>query len=235
MTRPAHTGEGPIPDTRVRRIAENAVDDPSALSAILRSAVLAHVGVVIDELPYVLPVACAPWESPEAADNPPGLLIHGSTGSRLFRALAAGAPVCATVTHLDGLVLARSAFNSSMTYRSAMMMGTCEVLSGAAKTDALTTLTDHLLPDRRASLRATTGREDAATLVLGLAAHTWSVKVGQGGPEDPAEDLANSADVWAGVVPLVTAFGAPEPDELSADLPVPGYIETWPVPGAQLP
>lgn len=227
--RPAH--EVGTPDTRVRRIAENAVDDPDALAAIVRSSLVAHLGVVIDGLPYVLPVACAPWE--RGASGPPGLLMHGSTGSRLFRAAAAGAPVCATITHLDGLVLARSAFHSSMTYRSAMIMGSCEVLTGAAKTAALETLTDHLLPARRASLRATTAKEDAATLVLALTARAWSVKVGADGPDDPPEDLTESAHVWAGVVPLVTRFGAAEPDELAAGLDTPGYISTWRAPGAR--
>lgn len=238
MTPAAQAGGVGTPDTRVRRIAENAVDDPLVLADIVRAAVLAHVGVVIDGLPYVLPVACAPWEAEPAAGSddgggqPPGLLMHGSTGSRLFRTLADGAAVCATITHLDGMVLARSAFNSSMTYRSAMIMGTCEVLSGHAKSVALEHLTEHLLPGRRGSLRATTGKEAAATMVLGLAAHTWSVKVGAGGPDDPPEDRVDSAGVWAGVVPLVTQFGPPEPDELAASLPVPGYLSTWLVPGA---
>lgn len=218
------------PETRVRRLAENAVDDPAVLATIVRGALVAHLGVVIDDLPYVLPVACAPWD--RDAEEPPGLLMHGSTGSRLFRAAAAGAPVCATITHLDGLVLARSAFHSSMTYRSAMIMGSCEVLAGAEKAAALEALTDHLLPGRRGSLRGTSTKENAATMVLGLAAHSWSVKVGEGGPDDPPEDLVESAHVWAGVVPLVTQFGEPAPDELAAALDVPAYIAAWPAPGA---
>ena len=231
MTSAGSTPNAGPPDTRVRRLAENAVDDPAVLATIVRGALVAHVGVVINDLPYVLPVACAPWD--RGAGEPPGLLMHGSTGSRLFRAAAAGEPVCATITHLDGLVLARSAFHSSMAYRSAMIMGTCEVLSGAEKTAALAALTDHLLPSRRASLRATTTKEDAATMVLGLAAHSWSVKVGEGGPDDPPEDLTGSAHVWAGVVPLVTQFGRAEPDELAAGLGVPAYISTWRAPGAR--
>lgn len=223
-------GEEHLPDTRIRRIPENAVDDPEVLAAIVRGALVAHLGVVIDGLPYVLPVACAPWVRGVA--EPPGLLMHGSTGSRLFRAVAAGVPVCATITHLDGLVLARSAFHSSMTYRSAMIMGSCEVLSGAQKAAALEALTDHLLPGRRAALRATTNKENAATMVLGLAPQTWSVKVGAGGPDDPPEDLTESADVWAGVVPLVTQFGEPEPDDLASALDVPHYIDAWRAPGA---
>lgn len=229
MTPASMAGEEPLPDTRIRRIPENAVDDPEVLAQIVRGALVAHLGVVIDGLPYVLPVACAPWV--RGAAEPPGLLMHGSTGSRLFRAVAAGASVCATITHLDGLVLARSAFHSSMTYRSAMLMGTCEVLSGAEKAAALAALTDHLLPGRRGSLRGTTTKEDAATMVLALAPQTWSVKVGAGGPDDPPEDLAESAHVWAGVVPLVTQFGKPEPDDLAAGLAVPSYVATWPAPG----
>lgn len=230
MTPPAPAGGDGGADTRVRRIAENAVNDPAVLAEIVRGSVVAHLGVVIDALPYVLPVACAPWE--RGGGEPPGLLMHGSTGSRLFRTAAAGTPVCATITHLDGLVLARSAFHSSMTYRSAMIMGSCEELTGEAKSTALEQLTDHLLPGRRGSLRATTAKESAATMVLGLAAHTWSVKVGAGGPEDPPEDLSDSAHLWAGVVPLVTQFGPAEPDDLAAGLDVPGYIDTWRAPGA---
>lgn len=215
------------PETRVRRLPENQVDDLRALQAILHSAVVAHVGCVIDDYPYVVPLACAPW----VTDAGTGLLFHGSTGSRLFRALAKGAPTCATVTHLDGLVLARSAFESSMNYHSAMIMGTAVELTGEAKTNALEALTDHLLPGRREELRHSTAKESAATMVLGLTAQHWSVKVSSGGPDDPREDIEATPDLWAGSVPLVSRFGDPQPDEFSADLPTPGYVDTWPIPG----
>ena len=237
MTSAATPEGGHQPDTKVRRLAEKAVDDPAVLADVVRAARLAHVGVVIDGLPYVLPVACAPWDAApgnrlaDGGDGIAGVLLHGSTGSRLFRALASGAPTCLTITHLDGLVLARSAYNSSMTYRSAMLMGTCEVLTGEEKELALEALTDHLLPGRRKDLRGTTSKEDAATMVLGLTARTWSVKVATGGPDDPPEDVAGAAGLWAGVVPLITSYGEPQPDEASAGLAAPGYIATWPAPG----
>lgn len=216
------------PDTRVRRLAEKSVADPEALQTILNGAAVAHIGVVIEDYPYVMPVACAPWRR---EGQPTGLLFHGSTGSRLFRAMAAGARVCATVTLLDGLVMARSAFESSMNYRCAMIMGTCVELTGQAKAEALEALTDHLLPGRRQELRATTAKEYAATMVLGLASSHWSVKASEGGPEDPPEDIAATPELWAGAVPLVTNFGKAQPDEFSVRLPTPGYVRTWVAPG----
>lgn len=124
--------------TRVRRLPEKAVTDRAVLDAILDAAMVAHVAVVDDGQPYVLPMACA-----RDRDR---LLLHGSTGSRLMRRLATGASTCATVTLLDGLVYARSAFESSMNYRSAMILGTCRALEGEELLAGLRILTEHLLP-----------------------------------------------------------------------------------------
>ncbi|NUU20385.1 MAG: pyridoxamine 5'-phosphate oxidase family protein [Streptomycetaceae bacterium] len=205
--------------TRVRRLAEKAVTDREILHRVLDAGLVAHVAVADDRgRPYVLPVAYA-----RDGDR---VLIHGSTGSRLFRSLAAGAPTCLTVTLLDGLVVARSAFESSMNYRSAMVLGSCEVVDGAAKAAALDLLTDHLMPGRRAELRAHKAKELAATLVLALPLDEASVKVSAGAPDDDATDL--DTPVWAGTVPLGETFYDPVPaPDLRFDLPVPDYVRAW--------
>jgi nitroimidazol reductase NimA-like FMN-containing flavoprotein (pyridoxamine 5'-phosphate oxidase superfamily) len=201
-----------VPDerTRVRRLPENARTQRGDLDAILDEAVMAHVGIVDDGQPYVLPMACA-----RDGDR---LLLHGSTGSRLMRTLQTGAPVCVTVTHLDGLVLARSAFHSSMNYRSAMILGTARPVHDDV--EALRLLTEHLLPGRWEQVRAPLRRELAATLVLEVPLDEWSVKVGEGPPEDEPEDLDDP--VWAGVIPLSVVAGTPIPaPDLRFDLPAP--------------
>jgi nitroimidazol reductase NimA-like FMN-containing flavoprotein (pyridoxamine 5'-phosphate oxidase superfamily) len=198
--------------TRIRRLPEKTRIDRASLDAILDAALVAHVGIVDDGQPYVLPMACA-----RDGDR---LLIHGSTGSRTMRLMAHGAPVCATVTHLDALVLARSAFNSSMNYRSAVILGSATVVDDAI--EALRILTEHLLPGRWEVLRPPTRKELAATTVVALPLTEWSVKVSDGPPDDEPDDL--SADVWAGVVPLTTGFGAPIPaPDLLPDAPAPSW------------
>jgi uncharacterized protein len=154
------------------------------------------------------------------------VLFHGSTGSRLFRGLAAGAPTCLTVTLLDGIVLARSVFESSMHYRSAMVLGTCTALRGPAKVAALERITEHLLPGRWSEARHPNRKELAATVVLAISLDETSVKVSDGPPDDPPEDVA--LPVWAGTVPLTDTFGPAEPaPDLAHDLPVPEYVTRW--------
>lgn len=185
--------------TRVRRLPEKAVSERAALNAVLDAALVAHVAVIDDGQPYVVPMACA-----RDGDR---LLLHGSTGSRLMRLLAAGAPTCVTVTLLDGLVYARSAFESSMNYRSAMILGSCTALEGDDALEGLRLLTEHLLPQRWSTLRAPTRKELAATSVLSLPLTEWSVKISDGPPDDDPSDL--DAPVWAGVVPLWLQPGTP--------------------------
>ena len=187
------------PRTRIRRLPEKSVADVDALHAVLDAALVAHVAIVDDGQPYALPVACA-----RDADR---LLLHGSSGSRLMRALVAGTPMCATVTLLDGLVVARSAFESSMNYRSAMVLGRAKQLTGDAAVEGLRVLTEHLLPGRWATLRAPTRKELAATTVLAIPLDEWSVKVSAGPPDDDPGDL--DAPVWAGVIPLSLMPGEP--------------------------
>jgi uncharacterized protein len=154
------------------------------------------------------------------------VLFHGSTASRLFRSLSAGAQTCLTVTLYDGLVLARSTFESSMHYRCAMVLGRATPVDNSAKMQALEAITEHLMPGRWVDARHPNNKELAATLVLELPLVEWSVKVSNGPPDDAVEDL--SRDVWAGVVPVHEAYGVPQPSpDLRPGTPLPGYVESW--------
>ena len=181
--------------TRVRRLPELAHNDRLTLDAILDAALVAHVAIAEDSGPVVLPMACA-----RDGDR---LLVHGSTGSRLMRALAAGSPSCTTITLLDGAVYARSAFASSMHYRSAILFGRYSLV--VDQLNALEVLTERLLPGRWSELRRPTGKELAATAVLAVPLLEWSVKVSDGWPDDDPADL--DAPVWAGVVPCCPTWG----------------------------
>jgi len=144
----------------------------------------------------------------------------------LFRSLSAGADTCLTVTLYDGLVLARSTFESSMHYRCAMVLGRARQLDGREKLQALEAITEHLLPGRWVDARHPNSKELAATLVLELPLTEWSVKVSDGPPDDAPEDL--SRDVWAGVVPVRETYGEPIPaPDLRPGTPLPGYVGTW--------
>lgn len=205
--------------TRIRRLPEKAVGDVAALHAILDAARVAHVGVGDDTgRPVVVPTAVA-----RDGDR---LLLHGSTGSRLFRRLADGAEACVTVTLLDGMVLARSAFESSMHYRSAMIFGVATEVPQDRKVAALRAMSEAWLPGRWDTLRAPSARELAATMVLALPLEEWSVKVSDSPPDDPAEDL--DAPVWAGVLPILTSYGEPVPaPDLRGLPPFPAFAATW--------
>ncbi|HKT02877.1 MAG TPA: pyridoxamine 5'-phosphate oxidase family protein [Rugosimonospora sp.] len=197
----AHLNTGspqPGARTRLRRLPEKASFDRADLDSILDTGRVAHVGI---DGPFVIPMGYA-----RDSDR---VLIHGSTGSRLLRTLAGGAPACLTVTLLDGLVLARSAFESSMNYRCAMVFGSFSTVDGPDKLPALRVLSDHLLPDRWPLLRPPLAKELAATLVLALPLIEWSVKVSDGPPDDPPEDL--DWPVWAGVIPITETLGTPVP------------------------
>jgi nitroimidazol reductase NimA-like FMN-containing flavoprotein (pyridoxamine 5'-phosphate oxidase superfamily) len=204
----------PTERTRVRRLPEKAVDDRGVMHAILDAAIVAHVGVAVDGQPYVMPVG-------HARDGE-RLLLHGSTGSRLFRTVAEGAPLCVTVTLLDGLLVARSLFESSMHYRSVVVLGRGTPLNGAAKAAALDVLADALLPGRRADARPPTRRELAATSVVAVPLEEWSVKVSDREPEVVEEDEGWAP--WTGLVPLRLTPGVPQTVE-GADPPA--YIRQW--------
>ena len=203
----------------MHRLPDKQVEDRTALDAVLDSGRVAHVATVDAEgQPYVVPVAYA--------RHGDVVLVHGSTGSRLFRSLAEGAPTCLTVTLLDGLVLARSVFESSMHYRCAMVLGVADPVEGEAKATALERITEHLMPGRWADARRPSVKELAATLVLSLPLEEWSLKVSAGPPDDAAEDL--DLPVWAGVLPLRETAGTPvAAPGLRAGIALPAYLDRW--------
>ena len=195
------------PNTRVRRHAERARYDRENVNAILDAAYVAHVGVVVDGAPVVMPYACA-----RVGDE---LVLHGSVKAGILSVLANGAPVCATVTHVDGLVLARSAFHSSMNYRSAVVHGNARIVADPdEKVRLLDAVVDRLLPNRRAQIRGMTQGELDATHVVAVALDHVSAKVRTGPLTEPHED--GDAGVWGGVIPLALAFGTPQPDGVTA-------------------
>ena len=208
----------PAPRTQVRRLPEKQSSDRSALHQLLDAALVAHVAVLDGDQPYVLPVGFA-----RDGDR---LIIHGSNASRLFRALAAGASTCLTVTVIDGLVLARSQFESSMHYRSAMLLGAFTELRGEEKRLALATLAARLLPGLHDG-RPPSALELRATSVLAMPITEWSLKVSDSPPEDAPEDLERP--VWAGVVPMRHVWGAPvDAPDLAAGLTAPEGLARWP-------
>jgi uncharacterized protein len=187
--------------TRVRRLAERARYERDEIDAILDEAYVAHVAVVVDGAPVVLPYACA-----RVGDE---LILHGSTRAGTLVAIAAGTPVCATITHLDGLVVAHSAFHSSMNYRAVVVHGCARaVTERIEKVSLLDAFVDRQFPNWRASFRPISDGELQATLVVALPLDAASAKVRTGGPNEPAED--ERPDVWAGVVPLALVAGLPE-------------------------
>ena len=168
------------------------VDDRSALDQLLDEVVLAQVGLIAADRAVVIPTAMA-----RDGDR---LLIHGSTGSGWMTALAAGAGACVSVTALDGVIVARSTFESSFAYRSATVFGHFVALAGEDKKRGLTTLAEKFIPGRNGEVRGSTARELAATLVLSMPIEKWTVKISSSWPEDPDDDVAGPA--WAGIVPL---------------------------------
>jgi nitroimidazol reductase NimA-like FMN-containing flavoprotein (pyridoxamine 5'-phosphate oxidase superfamily) len=186
--------------TVVRRLPELAVGERAEIERILDAGVVAHVGVAVDDRPYVLPMAYARIGT--------DLYLHGSVASRLVRALGSGARVCVTVTVLDGIVLARSAFNTSMNYRSVMVMGETEtVFDPDDRARVFEALLERLVPGRYATVRAPNESELRQTLVVRLPIDVWSAKVSAGPPDDDPEDL--SFPVWAGEIPLRLVAGRP--------------------------
>jgi nitroimidazol reductase NimA-like FMN-containing flavoprotein (pyridoxamine 5'-phosphate oxidase superfamily) len=213
LSQAAERAQPSVRTTPARMVERVSDQDRAGLDQLLDSTVIGHVGFVTpDGQPFVLPIAIAR----DGAD----VLLHGSTGSRWLRLLAQGVPVSLAVTELDALVVARSAFESSMRYRSAVLFGSCEQLTGQLKEDALDVLTDALIPGRVAEVRRPNAKELAATLVLRLRIEEYTIKISNGWPDDPPADVADAA--WAGVLPRDV-----------------GYRQAWPAPdlrdGIELP
>ena len=197
----------PTPRSTVSRGATRARTDRSDLYAVLDAGLVGHLAVVLDGAPVVLPTGYGRHDDT--------LYVHGSTGAGTLRAAAAGGPVCFTVTHLDGIVYARSAFHHSVNYRCAVVHGTARPVTDAdEKLLGLRVLTEQLAPGSWAATRRPDRKELAATAVLALDLAEASVKIRTGPPGDEERDLATPADrapVWAGVLPITTALGRPQP------------------------
>lgn len=193
----------PTPRTTVKRRAQRGVYDHAAILRILDEALVCHMGFVVDGQPFVLPTAYA-----RIGDH---LYLHGSPSNRMLRTGKGGLGLCVTVTLLDGLVLARSAFHHSMNYRSVVLLGAAtEVVDAEEKRAAFRALVEHVAPGRYASVRPPTDDEITGTLVLRLPIDEGSAKVRTGPPVDDEDDYA--WPVWAGVIPLALRAGAPVPD-----------------------
>ena len=190
-----------MPNTEMTRMPEKGVRDLEQLHALLDSQYVGHVGLVRDGQPLVVPTGLARQGE--------RVLVHGSTGSGWMRLLADGADACLTVTSLHGVVVARSTFESSFHYRSAVLFGRFTPLEGAEKQVALDVVVEHFLPGRTGEVRASTARELAATLVLAMPIETWSLRVSENWPEDEPSDVAG--DAWAGVLPVRSVVGTPLP------------------------
>jgi nitroimidazol reductase NimA-like FMN-containing flavoprotein (pyridoxamine 5'-phosphate oxidase superfamily) len=205
------------PRTELGRHRERGRTDRSDLYAVLDAGLICHLGVVVNGAPRVLPTGYG-----RLGDL---MYLHGSSANSSFTA-GSGQEVCVTVTHLDGLVCARSVFNHSMNYRSAMIFGVARLVTDPAeRTMALRAITEHLAPGQWSYARQPSKKELAATSVLALPLAEASVKIRGGGPSDEPEDCA--LDIWAGVVPVTTGFGAPEPDAaLRPGIGVPRHIRT---------
>ncbi|MGZ6878246.1 MAG: pyridoxamine 5'-phosphate oxidase family protein [Nocardioidaceae bacterium] len=211
----------PTERSRPRRERERAQRDREALYDVLGAAVICHLAVVVDGVPLALPTVFG--VDPDGPDRDGTLYVHGSVASR---SLVQGPvqDVSVTVTVLDGMVLARSGFNHSMNYRSAVVIGRPRVVvDEAERAHALDLLVDHVVPGRAAALRRPTRKELAATTVLALPLHESSVKRRAGDPED--EDVDVAAGVWAGVVPLRTVAGEVVTGADAAGIEVPAHVQ----------
>jgi nitroimidazol reductase NimA-like FMN-containing flavoprotein (pyridoxamine 5'-phosphate oxidase superfamily) len=188
---------------RIRQLREQARYDTATVHAILDAGLVAHVGFVQDERPQVIPMLYG-----RAGES---LYLHGASKARITRLLAGGAPVCVEVTLLDGIVAARSAFNSSMNYRSVVAFGRARLLEDEVlRLEALRVISEHVMPGRWDELRAPSAQELKATGVVELGIESASAKVAEGPPEDEESDYASRT--WAGVVPIVTCLAAPVDD-----------------------
>ena len=191
------------PLTTLKRKPERGSHERAVIEAILDEGLVAHVGIVVDDQVFVLPMVYA-----RDGDR---LLLHGSVASRLLRTLDAGTPVCVTVTLVDALVLARSQFHHSMNYRSVVVVGAAtRVRDLDACRRAVARIVDHVVPGRAAEARPPTDAELRQTAVLELPIEQASTKRRVGTAIEEPDDLA--LDVWGGVVPVSTTFGPPEPD-----------------------
>lgn len=209
----------PSKRTRVKRIPDRGKYDRDTIDAILDEGLVCHVGFAVDGQPYVIPTGYA-----RDGDR---LIIHGSAASRMLRALSGGIDVCVTVTLLDDLVLARSAFHHSMNYRSVVVLGKATLVDDPdEKLEAMRLLTEHLIPGRWDDCRHPNEIEMKATSILEIPIDEASAKVRTGPPGEEEEDYALRH--WAGLIPLSPVPGTPVPDEKLADgIEPPDYVRNY--------
>ncbi len=202
----------------IRRLPEKSVDDRAVIDAILDEGFVCHVAYLIDSRPVVIPTLFM-----RDGDT---CLLHGSTASGIAAAARRGSPLSIAVTLVDGLVVARSGFESSVNYRSVVIHGHGTVLTGEAHRRALDLMVEGLIPGRLADIRPPTDIELRKTAVVAVPLDTISAKVSAGPPEDDVADLGTG--VWAGVVPMTTVYGDPEPSpDLEPNVEVPDYLITY--------
>lgn len=209
----------PTERTQVRRLPARAAYDSETVFEILDEGFVCHIGFVVDGQPYVIPTGYA-----RAGDT---LYIHGSAASRMLRTLAGGVSVCVTVTLLDGLVLARSAFHHSMNYRSVIILGHAKMVEDREeKLRALEALTEHVIHGRWKDVRHPSESELKATIVLALPLAEVSAKVRLGPPKDDEADYR--LPIWAGILPVPVTPGVPEADpRLVPGVELPGYVRNY--------
>lgn len=209
----------PTARTQVRRAPQRGEYDRAVINQILDEALVCHIGFVADSQPVVIPTAYG-----RVGDR---LYIHGSPASRMLRSLQTNLEICVTVTLLDGLVLARSAYHHSMNYRSVVIFGTAiTVADPDEKWQALKAFTDHVIPQRWSEVRPPTPQELKGTLVLALPLTEASAKIRTGPPLDDEADY--QLPVWAGVLPLQLTTAAPKPDpRLPIETAVPDTIKHY--------
>jgi len=209
----------PTDRTQVKRLPKRGNYDRGTVYNILDTAFVCHVGFTVDGQPFVIPTNYG-----RSGDT---LYLHGSAASRMLNTLSDGVPVCVTVTHVDGLVLARSAFHHSVNYRSVVILGKAQLVEDPAeKMEALRIFTEHVMKGRWNDVRIPTEQELKATTVLSLPLEEVSAKVRTGGPIDDEPDYA--LPVWAGVLPLETVAKTPLPDaQRKNDFPIPEYLKNY--------
>ncbi len=205
----------PSDRTRVKRIARNASYEQDLVRAIVDAAYICHIAFSDEHGAHCIPTAC--WRE---GDH---LYIHGSNGSRMLKQLMAQ-DACVTITHLDGLVMARSAFNHTMNYRSVMIYGRFEAVDETEQRRSLDAFMEHLAPGRKSEVRGGNDKEHAATTVLRIPLAEAACKVRSGGVEDDEEDMAVAA--WAGVLPFTQHRLAPQPDP-ACQVEPPEYVRNW--------
>lgn len=209
----------PTERTQVKRLPKRGKYERDTVFAILDEGFVCHVGFNVDGQPYVIPTNYG-----RSGDT---LYLHGSAASRMLRTLSEGVAMSVTVTHVDGLVLARSAFHHSVNYRSVVILGIARLVSDPAeKMEVLRVFTEHVMKGRWDDVRQPTEQELKATTVLALPLEEVSAKVRTGGPIDDEEDYA--LPVWAGVLPLETSVKEPIPDpQRKSDQPIPPYLKNY--------